>query len=260
MNQIHAAVITASDTVRHTYRRLSGLKLVSRLARSRPAPGQDQVAQHVLRRLARRHVMLTEEITTIDTELEHLVQEVNPGLLAINGVGKVTAATLLVAVGDNPERMVNKAAFAALCGVAPIPASSGKRTRYRLSRGGNRQANSALHRIVLSRMRHDESRTVTYFTKRRGQQLTDRDIIRCLKRHVANEMYRAITQPTDVAAPGRQLRTQRQAAGVTVTTLAAKLNVPYQRLRRLEIGTRTDPDLVHAATTELDRVTAEDSA
>lgn len=179
----------------------------------------------------------------IDQGLGGIISTLNPSLLATNGVGVVTAATLLTAMGDNPERVAAKARFAALRGVAPIPASSGQRVRHRLSRGGNRQANHALHRIVLVRMRHREPRTIAYFDKRRAEGLSDRDIIRCLKRHIANEIFRILTDPDPVAPAGPLLRQQRQAFGIPITVLADTLGVPYQRLRRREIGNRHDPEL-----------------
>jgi transposase len=262
MNQIHALLITAPDQVRSDYRSLTGRNLVITLARSRPSgvASPALTARQTLKRLARRHVMLAEEIDVIDAELEELVRAINPTLLSLRGVGVVTAATLLVAAGDNPERLASREAFAALCGVAPIPASSGQTTRHRLSRGGNRLANNALHRIVLLRIRHHEPRTVAYFDRRRSEQLTDRDIIRCLKRHIANEVYRALTSPAPADAPGHLLRQRRQQAGIPITVLAATLGVPYQRLRRLEIGTRADPELEHLATAALDRVTTRNAA
>jgi transposase len=262
MNQIHALLITAPDQVRSDYRSLTGRNLVITLARSRPSgvASPALTARQTLKRLARRHVMLAEEIDVIDAELEELVRAINPTLLSLRGVGVVTAATLLVAAGDTPERLASREAFAALCGVAPIPASSGQTTRHRLSRGGNRLANNALHRIVLLRIRHHEPRTVAYFDRRRSEQLTDRDIIRCLKRHIANEVYRALTSPAPADAPGHLLRQRRQQAGIPITVLAATLGVPYQRLRRLEIGTRADPELEHLATAALDRVTTRNAA
>lgn len=135
------------------------------------------------------------------------------------------------------------ASFASLTGVAPIPASSGQRTRHRFSRGGNRGANHALHRIVLLRIRHEEPRTVAYFARRRAEGLSDRDIMRCLKRHIANEVYRALMNPGLENPAGQELRAIRQEAGIPITVLADTLAVPYQRLRRLEIGVRADPQL-----------------
>ena len=165
MNQIHALLITAADLVRTTYRALHGAKLINTLAASRPSSTTlatpDTVARVALKRLARRHQALTVEITAIDAEFDDLTHDVNPRLRAMHGVGAVTAATLLAAAGDNPERVTTRATFAALAGVAPMRASSGQRTRHRLSRGGNRHANAAIHRVTLLRLRHHEPRTRT---------------------------------------------------------------------------------------------------
>lgn len=254
MNQIHALLVTAPESVRDTYRALGSTKLVKTLARTRPSGSgfdPDLVARQTLKRLAARYLALQDEIDEIEDQLDPLVRAVNPTLLSLSGVGRVTAAMLLVAAGDNPERLTTRATFAALVGVAPQPASSGQRTRHRLSRGGNRQANAALHRIVLLRRRHQEPRTMAYFARRRAEGLTDRDITRCLKRHVANEVYSALLNPATENPVGRQLRIERQRIGIPISVLAASLGVPYQRLRRLEIGTRGDPDLEQRATTAL---------
>lgn len=160
-------------------------------------------------------------------------------------------------IGDNPDRIGTKAQFAALCGVAPIPASSGRTHRHRLSRGGDRRANHALHRIVLVRMRHHEPRTEAYFTRRRTENLSDRDITRCLKRHIANEMFTLLTRPPTNPLPGPLLRRQRQALGIPLTAASQALGVPYQQLRRLEIGSRTDPDLIERCQHWLDDIQAE---
>ena len=257
MNQIHGLLITAPDRVRQDYRGLDKTKLVAVLIRTRPTTGSDPdcVARQTLKRLAIRHTLLRDEVTIIDTQLDALVRAVNPVLLTLSGVGVVVAATILTAAGDNPERLTSKAAFASLCGAAPIPASSGQRVRHRLSRGGNRQANSALYRIVLLRMRHQEPRTAEYFARRRAEGLSDRDIIRCLKRHIANEIFHTLTNPTPETAAGLILRQRRQSLGIPITVLAATLGIPYQKLRRLEIGTRSDAALEHQAHTALDRVT-----
>lgn len=257
MNQIHGLLITAPDRVRQDYRALERTKLVTVLTRTRPALGldPDAVARQTLKRLAIRHTLLRDELAIIDTHLDALIRSVNPSLLALSGVGVVVAATLLTAAGDNPERLTSKAAFASLCGAAPIPASSGQRIRHRLSRGGNRQANSALHRIVLLRMRHHEPRTAEYFDRRRAEGLSDRDIIRCLKRHIANEVFHTLTHPAPDTPAGLALRARRQALSIPITVLAATLGVPYQKLRRLEIGTRRDTTLEHQAHAALDQIT-----
>jgi len=254
MNQIHALLVTAPEPVRDTYRAMGSTKLVKTLARTRPTGSgfdPDLVTRQTLKRLAARYLILQDEIDEIENQLDPLVRAVNPTLLSLSGIGLVTAAALLVAAGDNPDRLTTRATFAALAGVAPQPASSGQRTRHRLSRGGNRQANAALHRIVLLRRRHQEPRTMADFTRRRAEGLTDRDIMRCLKRHIANEVYAALLNPATENPAGRQLRTERQRIGIPISVLASSLDVPYQRLRRLEIGIRADPELEQRATLAL---------
>lgn len=247
MNQVHSLLITTHDEIRVRYRHLTGMNLIKTLARTRPGttmiPSPKHIAKQSLKRLAQRYVVLDEQVQLIDAQLHELVQQANPRLLQIFGVGPLGAATLLVAAGDNPQRLRSKAAFAAMVGVAPIPASSGQRTRHRLSRGGNRRANAAIHQIVMLRMRHKDPRTMTYFERRRAENLTDRDIIRCLKRYIANEVYAALMNPTLAEHPGPALRTQRRAVGIPMTELAEMVGVSYQSLQRFEVGTRYDPEL-----------------
>jgi transposase len=145
-------------------------------------------AKLALRSIARRWLQLTQEITALDTQLDRLVAMAAPALVAVKGVGTETAAALLVAAGDNPERLRSEAAFAHLCGVAPIPASSGKTTRHRLNRGGNREANWALYLIAVGRMAWHRP-TRVYVQRRTEQGKTTAEIIRCLKRYIARELY-----------------------------------------------------------------------
>jgi len=264
INQMQALLITAPQPVRATYRALPADRLVATLARTRPGTtgtGQpEQIARQTLKRLAIRFQNLQAEIAIIDEQLDALIRVVNPALLSRNGVGVVTAATLLVAAGDNPDRLTSKASFAAMTGVAPIPASSGQRIRHRLSRAGDRHANSALPRIVLLRKRHHEPRTMAYIARRRAEGLTDRDITRCLKRHIANEIYAVLMNPGTDNPVGQQLRIHRQRIGIPITTLAATLHVPYQQLRRLEIGIRSDPELEQRAKAVLDQISPQSAA
>ncbi len=132
---------------------------------------------------------LSREITDLDKVISRLVA---PTLLAVNGVGADTAGQLLVSAGDNPDRLRSEAAFAMLCGVAPLPASSGRTHRYRLHRGGDRQANAALHRVVVCRLRWDPA-TQAYVERRTAEGKTKKEIIRCLKRYVAREIYPIFT-------------------------------------------------------------------
>ncbi len=135
----------------------------------------------------RRVIELEEEITEIDAILKSLVNETAPHLVSTLGIGTDAASALLVAAGDNPQRLRSEAAFAHLCGASPLDASSGKNQRHRLNRSGDRQANSALWHIVLTRMVYD-SRTLEYIDRRRKEGKTKKEAVRCLKRHVAREV------------------------------------------------------------------------
>jgi transposase len=142
-----------------------------------------------MRTLGRRVLALEEDVTYLDAVLAGLVTETAPTLLEIHGVGIDTAAILLVAAGDNSEPIRTEGAFAHLCGAAPIPAGSGKTNgRQRFNPGGNRQANHALWRIAITRMSSD-ARTRVYVERRRAEGLSKREIIRCLKRYIAREIY-----------------------------------------------------------------------
>uniref|UniRef100_UPI002021FDA0 transposase n=1 Tax=Actinoplanes sp. M2I2 TaxID=1734444 RepID=UPI002021FDA0 len=201
--QIKALIITAPDALRTQLRRLNVTQLITVCANTRPehadAASPVTATRIALRSLARRHQQLTVEITDLDELLEPLVAAINPALRAANGVGADVAGQLLVTAGENHNRLTSEAAFAMLCGAAPLPASSGKTTRHRLNRGGDRQANAALYTVVLSRLRWD-TRTREYMQRRTKEGLSKKEIIRCLKRYVARELYQLITandpQPT----------------------------------------------------------------
>ena len=159
-------------------------------------PGTDltdpgNAVKTALRQLATRIHALNAEIAEADRELAPLVSAAAPRLVALNGVGPEVAGQLLVTAGDNPDRLRSEAAFAHLCGVAPIPASSGRTDRHRLNRGGDRAANSALYTIVLCRLRYD-AHTQAYAKRRTTQGLSKPEIIRCLKRYVLREVYHAL--------------------------------------------------------------------
>ena len=147
----------------------------------------------MLRRLARRYEFLTAEIRAADAELRPLITTAAPQMLTQLGVGLEVTGQLLTTVGDNPERLRSEAAFAHLCGVAPIPASTGKTHRHRLNRGGDRAANNALYTVVLTRLRLDP-RTRAYVTRRSAEGLSKREITRCLQRYVARELSPAAGQ------------------------------------------------------------------
>jgi len=139
--------------------------------------------------LAHRVADLEDEIAELDARITPLLQATAPELLAVYGVGIDTAAALLAAAGDNPDRLRSEAAWAHLCGVSPLQASSGKVMRHRLNRGGDRQANSALWRIVITRLASDP-RTQAYMERRVKDGRSKSEVIRILKRYVAREVYR----------------------------------------------------------------------
>lgn len=194
INQARQLVVTAPEALRAQLRGLSATELARTCARLRPGDLADPTGatKAALRRLGRRILALVEEIAELDAELKTLTAQAAPTLLARTGVGPDVAGQLLATAGDNPERLHSEAAFAHLCGVAPIPASSGRRDRHRLNRGGDRAANHALHTIALCRMRWDP-RTRAYVQRRTQEGLSKKDIMRCLKRHIAREIYRALT-------------------------------------------------------------------
>jgi len=189
-NHLHALVVTAPDELRARLRHLGVAGLVALAAAFRPgAPTTPTAATKLaLKSIAVRYRHLTAEIEALDAHLGRLVAETAPGLLALKGVGTDTAATLLVTAGDNPDRLRSEAAFAHLCGVAPIPASSGRTVRHRLNRGGDRQANRALHLLAVRRMGWDPA-TRRYVARRTAEGLSKPEILRCLKRYIARQLY-----------------------------------------------------------------------
>jgi transposase len=210
VNQLKALLLTGPAELREALRELPTPALVQTCARLRaPGPLSDpvQATKVALRRLSRRHQHLTAEITAADAELKELVTAATPGLLALVGVGVEVAGQLLTSAGDNPDRLRSEAAFAHLCGVAPIPASSGKTRRHRLNRGGDRGANNALYTIALSRLRCDP-RTRRYVDRRTAEGLTKPEIIRCLKRYLAREIYQVMVTapPSSSSKPPQRSR------------------------------------------------------
>lgn len=196
INELRAVLVTAPAELRDRLRGLGPVALIDACARLRlTATVVEAAVRRALRALARRHQRLSTEITDLDTALRPLVEQACPALPALHGVGYETAAQLLITAGDNPDRLHSEAAFAALCGVAPVPASSGKTHRHRLSRGGDRQANRALYLIVCTRLATCP-RTRAYRDRRAQEQLSTKDIIRCLKRYLAREIYKALTTPS----------------------------------------------------------------
>jgi transposase len=202
---LRAHIVSAPAELRDQVRNLTRMQLVRTCAGWRPevTNAADPVAatRIALKSLARRILELGDEIALLDELIEPLVKALAPQLLERVGIGVEVAGQLLVTAGDNPQRMRSEAAFAMLCGVAPLPASSGKTQRHRLNRGGDRQANSALHMAVIVRMRSDQ-RTKDYVAKRTALGHSKLETIRCLKRYLAREVYHLLNpgQPPQQSA------------------------------------------------------------
>jgi transposase len=197
LQMIHNPIICAPDELREALRKLTRMQLVRTLAAWRPdlTDYRNVVSAYriTLKSLARRYLERHDEIADLDTMITALVEELAPALVARNSVGHGSAGQLLLTAGDNPERLRSEAGFAALCGVSPVPASSGKTTRHRLNRGGDRAANSALHIIAIGRLRTDP-RTRAYVAKRIAEGHSKLEAIRGLKRYIARELFALIRQ------------------------------------------------------------------
>jgi transposase len=241
INQIKAMVVSAPDTVREKYRGLTTLRMIEAIARCRPDAQADPWAQSVLtaaKMLAQRVQFLETQAEALEAQIDAFVAEANPGLRAAYGVGSDTAAQLMITAGANPHRLHSEAAFAALCAVAPVPASSGKTNRHRLCRGGDRAANNALFRIALVRMSHHQP-TKSYVQRQLALGHTRMEILRKLKRAIAREIFKLLTR--QIAVPEyRDLRPARQAKNITVTAAANHFGVWPTVISRLERGLQRD--------------------
>lgn len=182
---IQTTIVCAPDRLRELLRNMTRMKLIRTLAAWRPdLTGYRDVEEAykvALKSLARRYLELHDEVADLDDMIEAIVTDLAPELIARIGVGLNSAAQLLLTAGDNPERLRSEASFAALCGVSPVPASSGKTTRHRLNRGGDRAANSALHIIAIGRLRLDP-KTQEYVSRRIAEGHSKLESIRRVKR------------------------------------------------------------------------------
>lgn len=197
LQMIQNTIVCAPDGLREALRQMTRMQLVRTLAAWRPDltdyRNVDSAYRISLKSLGRRYLELHDEIADLDAMIGAIVDELTPNLVARNSIGHGGAAQLLLTAGDNPERLHSEASFAALCGVSPVPASSGKTTRYRLNRGGDRAANSALHIIAIGRLR-TEPRTKAYMAKRMAEGHSKLEAIQCLKRYIAREVFTLIGQ------------------------------------------------------------------
>jgi transposase len=195
LNQLHNLVVTAPDDLRSRLRELDRKSLLATCMAFRIRADDDSlgaITRFSMRELAHRVTHLEDQLERTTLRIARLTRTLAPQLLEIKGVGPDVASTLLVTIGDNPERMRHEKSFASLCGTSPIQASSGKRSRHRLNRGGDRQANAALWRVAIVRMGTDQ-RTRDYVARRISEGRNKPEIIRCLKRYIAREVFNAIT-------------------------------------------------------------------
>jgi transposase len=202
INQLRALVVTAPLELAEQLRGLSSRQLVATATcfeSTTPVTDPTTATRLAMRSLARRIEQLDDEIDRLETERDRLVDDAAPALLETKGVGYHSAATLLIAAGDNPERITSEAAFANLCATAPVPVNSGRSHRHRLNHGGHRQANRALHTIAVSRIRWPDERTRDYVTRRNpnGEFKADLDTLRRLKRYIAREVYPLVIDALD---------------------------------------------------------------
>ena len=195
INAIKALLVTAPAELREQLGTLPTSRLIHKAATLQPGTLATPTAATMLalRGLGQRYQHLDAEITLLTGKLDTLTAKAVPKLRDLLGVGPDSAAALLICAGDNPSRLRCEAAFAALCGSSPVQASSGKTQRHRLNRGGDRQANAALHRIVIVRLRWHQP-TRDYLARRTAEGKTSKEITRCLKRYVAREIFAALRQ------------------------------------------------------------------
>ncbi len=191
--QLRSVIVTCPDQLREELRGLPAGRLVERCSRLRRSPSRtpdELAATLVLRSLARRIQAATVEAAELEREILAHVRALAPQLLDEPGIGPIVAAQLIVSWSHH-GRVRSEAAFARLAGVAPVPASSGQTTRHRLSRGGDRQLNRALHTVILHRRQHDPA-TKDYIARRVAEGKTRRDAVRLLKRYLARHLYRVL--------------------------------------------------------------------
>ena len=197
LQMIQNTIVCAPDGLRDLLRGMTRMQLIRTLAAWRPdltAYRDVEAAYRItFKSLARRYLELHDEIGDLDVMIGAIVDELAPDLVARNSIGHIGAAQLLLTAGDNPDRLRSEASFAALCGTSPVPASSGKTIRHRLNRGGDRHANSALHIIVIGRLRTDP-KTKAYVAKRVAEGHSKLEALRALKRYIAREVFTLITR------------------------------------------------------------------
>ena len=246
-NALRALVVTAPAELREQLRDLPAAQLASTAARLRPGPMVTTTAatKLALRLLGERYQALDGELARVDAELDRLTTQAAPELRQLFGVGPEIAGALLVAAGDNPLRLRSEAAFSMLCGASPIQASSGKTVRHHLNRGGNRQANTALYRIVVVRLRWHQP-TRDYLVRRTTQGLSKKEIIRCLKRYIAREVFAAYKHPPSQPKRLDQLQ-ERHGTGHRFQPFTPRRHVSHKPWRSPGVRATPPPGLVRVS-------------
>lgn len=235
INTARSLLTTAPEGLRSRFRGMGGPRLMEEL----PSVRAEGALGAALGALADLWAAARDAALDMERAIEASLEENCPALLAMYGCGPVSAAKLAVAAGDNPGRLRSEASFAAICGACPVPASSGKTVRHRLNRGGDRQANSALHEIARQRVMRDPE-TAEYAERARGRGKSDREVMRCLKRYVAREAYRALMRPHEIRRPedASGLVAARRAAKVSQVRAASILGTSEKYISMLERGQR----------------------
>ena len=213
LNQLRSVLVTAPAELRESVRGLSTPRLLDRCAAFRVSviDSPAAAARHTLRSLARRNLALRAEANDLEAAMRRLLVQAAPAVLGAFGVGPDSAATFMITAGDNPGRIHSEAAFASLCGSSPVPASSGRTTRHRLDRGGDRQANAALHRVVVVRLRWHQP-TRDHMSRRTAEGRTTAEVMRCLKRYVAREVFGLLPRGASVQGASSPARAPRSVA------------------------------------------------
>lgn len=254
-NSTQGLLVTAPEPIRERYRGIRSEARMTRLASCRPAGGLvERGVLTALKAAGKAWKALKEQTDVLERAMRAILEEHARPLLDIYRASTVVAATLAIVAGDNPERIRGEAVFAKLCGVCPLPASSGRTNRHRLNRGGNRQGNMALHRIAIVRLRHHQP-TRDYMARKTGEGKSKLEVIRCLKRFIAREACRALIAAR-AGDPGREtprergarLRELRLSRGLTQQQIGDALCVPSSRISEIERGTRDLPELERRAT------------
>jgi hypothetical protein len=234
-NSVKAMLVKAPDSVRQSYAGMDNPKLMATLAASR----SKDACHRAMRLLAKRWIEAQKQADELEAEIEALIKQSQPALIGAFGVGTIAAARIVVAAGSNPERMGSEAAFSMLCGTAPIPVSSGRKDRFRLNRGGDRQANRAIHDIVRCRMSKEE-RTRDYLAKKMAEGKTKKEAIRCVCRFVSREVYKLMTGPQVPLPDPAVLKEKRLALGLTQMEVGSMLGTSNDQISKMEHGKVVD--------------------